>query len=533
MTVEKAFRWLPRHAVACALALATGVTYACTLLPGLHDFGDVTKAQFLGRVLGMTHPTGYPLYILLTAPLAHLPIGTLALRINAFSAVMGTLAVVLAYALQRRLGVRAPLGAVCALAFACSKVAWEQFVIAEVYALGAALVGAVLYLLTRWLQSRERGWFLAAAAVYALSFGNHLTVVTLLPAFALATFWGRHALFGEHRRASRASTIGWVGFFIALGVAQYGYLFWASASDSPYLEYRVTDARSFVDYVSGAHYRGRMFAFGWSEMLSERLPRFALLVLRNSCWIALLAPLAVFGAFWPPPAVRTNRDVRSARLQVTFVLLLAGLGQLTWLCAYDIPDIDVYAIPLLLIVAVLSGQGAECLRAWLVLAGARLQRGAGGGRAASGSWFPRGVTAVCALALFALVAASAPEHAPSHAKARAFSRRIDQDLAELEKGAIIVGAIHYGPRMALIERLYAEGWSQTRDLHLAPMAKPSDVRRYLDGKGRLRDSSLRLRLEPGRRVFVHERGAQVDYGPTVRKVRRGRLWELVPKRRSK
>lgn len=500
--------------------LLVGVTYARTLLPGLHEFGDVTKAQFLGRVLGTTHPTGYPLYILLTAPVAWLPLGSLAGRVNAFSALMGLGAVVLTYLLLRRLRVRPALASVCALAFAWSKVTWEQFVVAEVYALGACLVALVLYLLAASLTTGRRAWFLAAAAAYALSFGNHLTVVTLLPAFALAT------LLGAWRTWPPWSTTAWIVLFIALGMAQYGYLFWATARGSLYLEYRVHTWADFVDYVSGAHYRGRMFAFGLEPIWTHRIPRFARLVFRDLGWMSLLAPWGCLSVWWPAGRRAADPSVR----RVTAVLLLAALGQLFWLVSYDIPDIDVYAIPLLLIVSLFAGVGAEAALRFVTELSTRVK--SADSRPALAR-VPRGVwTAVGTLAMAALVVPAGFHHAPSHARAKAFSRRIEGELETLGQGAIVVGAIHYGPRMALIERLYAEGLSETRDLHLAAMAKPADVRKYLRGKGTLRDSSSKERLRPGRRVFLHERGAGMDFGPEVRKVRRGHLWEVLPKRKG-
>lgn len=503
-----------RHGALVALVIVVGTMYGRTLLPGLHEFGDVTKAQFLGRLLGMTHPTGYPLYILATAPLSRIPLGTLALRINAFSALMGLGAVVLVYLVLRRLSVRALVALPVALAFAWSRTSWEQFVIAEVYALGAFLVALVFYLLAVWLETARSGWFLAAAAVYALSFGNHLTVVTLLPAFVTAT------LVGPWRRLPRLRTALWVALFVLLGMVQYGYLFWASASDSPYLEYRVRDFSEFVDYVSGAQYRGRMFAFGPREVLLERLPRFVRLLLRDLGWIAWLAPLGLAWALL--------RRSRAVAFRVALVLSIGGLGQLVWLLGYDIPDIDVYAIPLLLIVALFAGLGAESLLSWLLALRApvgTLEAGA----PRTGSWAARIAELGFVAVLLAFVVPLALAHAPSHRKARAFTRHMDRELATLGQGAIVVGAIHYGPRMALIERFYAEGLSQSRDLHLAPMATPKEVARYLKGKGTLRDSSLRTRLSPGRRVFLHERGRQVDYGPQIRKVRRGTVWELLLK----
>ena len=62
--------------------------------------------QFIGRVLGVAHNPGYPLYVLLTYPIALLPIGSLPYRINLFSAVCGALAVALVFLVARRLGLR-------------------------------------------------------------------------------------------------------------------------------------------------------------------------------------------------------------------------------------------------------------------------------------------------------------------------------------------------------------------------------------------------------------------------------------------
>ena len=62
--------------------------------------------QFIGRVLGVAHNPGYPLYILLTHAFSYLPIGSLAYRINLFSALCGAIAVWLMFLASRRLGLR-------------------------------------------------------------------------------------------------------------------------------------------------------------------------------------------------------------------------------------------------------------------------------------------------------------------------------------------------------------------------------------------------------------------------------------------
>ena len=60
-------------AVACgAVALAA---YLRTLAPGLTADLDSPLFQFIGRALGVAHNPGYPLYTLLTWPIAQLPVG--------------------------------------------------------------------------------------------------------------------------------------------------------------------------------------------------------------------------------------------------------------------------------------------------------------------------------------------------------------------------------------------------------------------------------------------------------------------------
>jgi len=76
-------------------------------------------------------------------------------------------------------------GAGAALLFAVSYTFWSQAVIAEVYSLHIALVALTLLLLLRWSNvpttRRLAGFF----AVYALAFGNHLSMILLLPGYTV------------------------------------------------------------------------------------------------------------------------------------------------------------------------------------------------------------------------------------------------------------------------------------------------------------------------------------------------------------
>lgn len=462
---------LPDLVLYVALALLFGATYLITLLPALHDFGDITKAQFVGRLLGTTHPPGYPLYNLLTWAVSWAPVGTLAQRINAFSAVCAVGTVLLLFHLQKReLGVGRWAAFGAAAAFGWSKTFWSQSVIAEVYTLNSLLVASILVLLLRWRRTGSDRVYLFACGLYALSFGNHLTVVTLLPTFL-------YAVFSSDRRVLRSprlvlTVIG----LIVLCASLYLYPLWRTAAGSPYLEYEIRSFDALVDYVTGERYRARMFAFSPGELYTKRLPRFVAQLFGELGVLAVLAPL---GAWLCRP--------RYARA----TLLLAFVGQFGWVINYDIPDIEVYVIPVVFLAAVFVGVGLDAL--------------------ARTSWRGAAVTALASGALV-LVQPAAHGRAVDHKKHVKFTARIDEELASLGRGAIVVGAIHYGPRMAYVHRLVAEGLGDQMDLHLAYTAGPKDVVDYLRGRGALRDAHSGQRLEPGRRVFISPRGEKADWG---------------------
>src|SRR5688500_17569623 len=77
------------------LVAALGASYVATLLPGVGYSGDTAEFQFAGKVLGTTHPTGYPTYLVLNHLFVRLwPFGTVAYKANLLSAVFCVTAIV-------------------------------------------------------------------------------------------------------------------------------------------------------------------------------------------------------------------------------------------------------------------------------------------------------------------------------------------------------------------------------------------------------------------------------------------------------
>ena len=78
---------------AIAVALLTGTLFLVTLRPDVGGTEDSPKFQFLGQVLGTAHTPGYPFYTIATYLFTRVPLGTLAYRVNLFSAVCGVVLV--------------------------------------------------------------------------------------------------------------------------------------------------------------------------------------------------------------------------------------------------------------------------------------------------------------------------------------------------------------------------------------------------------------------------------------------------------
>lgn len=188
--------WRPIDGLTAAIAAVISlVLYVWTAAPNvtLLDSGEfmVASANF-----GVPHPTGYPLWTILSWLFHLLPLGNSAWEINLFSGVCGALAVGLCAALLCNIqrwcfaetleGKLVWLPAIVSLAFslmlAFSESMWSQAVIAEVYTLHALMVAIFFTLCYMWVRQPWRdGLMLGAFFILSLAFSNHHLIITLAP----------------------------------------------------------------------------------------------------------------------------------------------------------------------------------------------------------------------------------------------------------------------------------------------------------------------------------------------------------------
>lgn len=359
-------------------ALLAATTLAIYLRTLAYDVlpGDPGEFQFAAWRLGLTHPTGYPLYMLLGGlwqrGLALLGVNPAA-ALNALSAVFAVLAVLALYALMRR----APLANLTqsravavftALLLAANHTFWSQALIAEVYTLHALLLLGLLLTLDNLTRGDSSGSAVTrpltgVALIAGLSLTHHAMTLLAAPAVLLYLWATRYPWRTITAR-------GWLALVAAftLPLLLYAYIPLRSGPQaSPWLHQRLgegtlslyhNDWSSFLNFITG---RSISVGFYSVEQAWANIPQAALLWHAHFGWAGLT--LMALGLYF---VARHNRPL----LLLTVAL---AVTQQVFNLFYAIGDILVYYIPLYVTGALWAGYGAAALvdGAWLA---ARLRR---------------------------------------------------------------------------------------------------------------------------------------------------------------
>jgi hypothetical protein len=283
MTPSHGARAKPDLVIAVVLGGSALAFYVKTIAPTLL-MADAAEFQFASYLLGIAHPTGYPLYLMLGWLWSHLfPLGDAAFRINLLSAVFAALATGLLYALILEVlrstlrGVRTSLvratATIGTLTMAFSHTFWSQAVKAEVYALNSLFVVVILFLLVRWSRSdfRSRRTLYLAAFFYGLSLTHHRTMILFLPAFALFTWLVDRSTLTNLQSLWKLLVLVIVPqilyLYVPLRAAATPYLRIELAPDRT-LELYTNTLRGFGDFVMGQMFRAEL---GYQAPIAERL----------------------------------------------------------------------------------------------------------------------------------------------------------------------------------------------------------------------------------------------------------------------
>lgn len=314
-------------AVALAAALPTFVIYLRTLYPGVVGTRDTAKFQFVGYVLGTPHNPGYPLFVVLSHLFSYVPIGTLAYRMNLFSALLAALTVAVLTMVFTRLGVSRVAAIGLGIAAGLGQTFWSQAILAEVYALGALLLALTVWCLIEWRRTGRDAWLIGATAWAALALGNHLTIVMIAPAFLI------FVALTDARALVRPRLVVWAIVLTILGTSQYLFIMLRTYQGAPYLESHARTIGELVDVMRARQFETWVGAYTWAQIQQTRVPQFWRFI-ADEFTVAGVA-LLVAGLVW---GWRRDKPV---------VALVAGgaAAIIGFAIGYAAPDIEVFLIP--------------------------------------------------------------------------------------------------------------------------------------------------------------------------------------------
>ncbi len=189
--------------------LVSFITYYRTISPTV-SFWDCGEFIACSYILGIPHPPGAPLYLLIGRVFSMIPwVEDIALRVNLVSALVSALTISLTYLIIVRLlqiwrGVSEDFeeklivyasGVLGALAFTFSDTFWFNAVEAEVYAISMFFTAIVVWLILIWYEKADDPgsdkYLLLIMYSVGLAIGIHLLNILALPAIAMIIYFRR------------------------------------------------------------------------------------------------------------------------------------------------------------------------------------------------------------------------------------------------------------------------------------------------------------------------------------------------------
>ena len=277
---------------AALLAVALFAVYVAGAAPTIYvgDSGELATAVY---VLGIPHPTGYPLYVLLGKLWTELvPLGSIAYRMSLFSAACGALACALVYRVGRQLDLPPPAALFSALVLAFAPSFWGEANVQRVYTLNALFVAlATARRAVRWDAARDaalvrghavspvgsappitRSWRcmpLRSASPRPCASRRWRAATASAPPWVRSAWCGRGAVAAP-RVAADAGALGLSAAAFALGLFPYLYLPLRSRADPPLDWGDPQTLERFLAVVLRRDFWDRAWLEGPADLLADR-----------------------------------------------------------------------------------------------------------------------------------------------------------------------------------------------------------------------------------------------------------------------
>lgn len=304
------------------------------------DAGDLITSVY---TLGIPHPPGTPLYILLAQPFRLLPFADPAFKINFASAFFSLLCLLILFLTVFRLTSSLTASSLSVLFLAFGKVYWSQSIITEVYTLNAFLTSLVIYFLIRWQSASDNDsdsdrWLYLAVFCFALSLCNHTSSLMLFPAILYLI------LATKGKETFRPSFLFPLFSFLFLGLLPYLYLPLRAQANPPLNWGNPKTLERFLAHVAGREYKQMLF-YKSQWLVLDNAVNFFLSLFKNFNFLGVaLAALGLYFGFVK----------RKTLLNLSIFIFLF---QILFNANYKIPNIETFYLPSFFVFSIWAGLG--------------------------------------------------------------------------------------------------------------------------------------------------------------------------------
>ena len=278
------------------------VSYSIYLLvlPSTVTFGDSGDFITSAYVLGIPHPSGYPLYTLINHLFSYIPISNIGMRITLSSAIFASLTSIILYFLLLKLSISTLFSVSTALSFSFS---WTFFRVAsysKTYAMYSFFSVLLIFILLKWSESNSQSairnprsairnpkFLYLFSFLLGLSFTNHNLMATLVPGILLFIFLVNKKVFSNTKLLITGL------WLFLLGLSCFLYLPIRAFQHPPIDWANPTTLSNFIDCIMVKFAQKRFFDVTLLKMLFM-FKHYSLLVARQFLIFGFLSILGLY-----------------------------------------------------------------------------------------------------------------------------------------------------------------------------------------------------------------------------------------------
>jgi hypothetical protein len=339
MKIDQPAKFLQSPILICTTAvIITFAVYLFALCPTVYliDSGELAAVSY---TLGIAHPTGYPLYTLISYFFAHLP-GEPIRNLNMLSALFTVSAAIFLYLTGLKISKKIIVFLPVISLFAFAPTIWRTSITNEVYPLTILFSTLIIYSIYR--LNNIKGFYITMYLI-GLSFTNHIIIFSIaLPVFFYIIFVYRIPL----------KKIFYGTLFVLLGLSLYLYIIARTSGGAELAWGNADNLQRLFWHITGKQYQVWMFSLPLDEIF-KNIGKGLLIILRDFLYI-LIVP--VFLGFY---------YLFTKQRQKFWFFISIFLLDFTYTINYSIPDIESYYIPGLIALIIVFTYGLKLLYPYL------------------------------------------------------------------------------------------------------------------------------------------------------------------------